>query len=90
MIATTNLPERARMTFMMRMLNNTKLSTQKHTTGRKFSATMTPVMMKSSNRIWDTSQPQNCRVSKPNKTLCVKSSMKIGARMKLSYKYQDT
>ena len=82
MIATTNPPERVRMTFMMRMLNNTKLLMQEHTMGRKFSATMIPAMMKSSSRIWDMSQPQNCRVSKPNKTLCVKSSMKIRARMK--------
>ena len=82
MRATPNPPKRARMTFMMRTLSNTKLSAQKHTTRKKFSATMIPAMMKSSSRIWDMSQPQNCRVSKPNKTLCVKSSMKIRARMK--------
>ena len=89
MTATPNLPERARMTFMMKTLNNTKPLMQEYTTRRELSATMIPAMMKSNTRIWDMSQPQNCRVFKLNKMLCVKFLMKIQARTKLLHKYQD-
>ena len=78
--------KKVRMSFMMRMSNNTKSSVQTHSTMKRPLVTTISAMVDNSSKIWGMSQPQNKRVSWFNKTRCAKFLRQIPATMYIPHK----
>ena len=89
MTATQNLPERVKMTFTMKTLNNMKHLKPEHTTQREPSVTMIPATMKHNFPTYDMTQPLKCKLYRRNRMGYAKSLIKIPVRMRLLHKYQD-